>query len=368
MQMGGGVPAIADWESDRPLHSLGSRWAGTAWHLTPIAKSPSASPMLYISSKPWPASGSGAKPFSKVLILGHVDVVPMATYGIEGEPTGVIRGRGVSDMKGPVAALMHLLKSLNPANLDLAMLVVTDEEIGGIDGAKFAFADAEGPHISCDMCLCPDGGDNFKLVTHEKGVFRIELTASGKSAHSAYPWNGDNAVLTLIDEIGRVGSIQHDGKPVFDNVGPQWHSTCVPTIIQGGQVINQVPGSASAKIDMRFTETWTLDTLKTVVFGALASSPNASKIRAEVVFEQPMLLCPPELPCMIATKKVMEDHVHHDVEYSRGHGTSDGHWADFPVVMFKPIGGGLHQDDEWVDFPSILTFYDICADVIKLFA
>lgn len=34
---------------------------------------------------------------------------------------------------------------------------MTDEEIGGIDGAKHCFMDDSGPHITCDICHCPDG-------------------------------------------------------------------------------------------------------------------------------------------------------------------------------------------------------------------
>lgn len=82
---------------------------------------------------------------------------------------------------------------------------------------------------------------------------------------------------------------------------------------------------------MRFTEKWTLETLKSVVLNSLAQNPQASKIQAQIVFEQPMLLCPPELSWMVSAKSILESHVHKEVEYSRGHGTSDGHWADFPV-------------------------------------
>ena len=79
--------------------------------------------------------------------------------------------------------------------------VATDEEIGGFDGAKFCFADAEGPHITCDVCHCPDGGDGFKIVTHEKGVLRLKLIADGHNAHSAYPWHGKNAIQHLMHDL-----------------------------------------------------------------------------------------------------------------------------------------------------------------------
>eukprot|EP01137_Pigoraptor_chileana_P031957 Opistho-2@20564 len=330
-------------------------FAGTRWHLTHFSKGPEASPMVYITST---LNGPSAR-FSKLLFLGHVDVVPHAEYRMQGSPEGIVTGRGVSDMKGPVACMMHMMKQMNPDEVDLAMLVVTDEEIGGIDCAKFAFADDDGPKISCDLCVCPDGGDNFKLVTHEKGVFRLGLTADGKAAHSAYPWNGTNAIQMVMDDIAALQRLTHDGKPLFDNEGPvtHWNSTVVPTIIQGGDVINQVPGKATAKVDIRFTEKWNLQSLRDVVL------PAVTRCKCEVVFEQPMFHSPPEAQFMVDAKAVIEKVTGSPIQYSRGHGTSDVHWAPFPAVMFKPIGGGLHQDDEWLDFPSLITFYEILHEL-----
>jgi hypothetical protein len=32
--------------------------------------------------------------------------------------------------------------------------------------------------------------------------------------------------------------------------------------------------------------------------------------------------------------------------------------------MFKPHGGGLHQDGEWVDFPSLMVYYGIAQELL----
>lgn len=45
-----------------------------------------------------------------------------------------------------------------------------------------------------------------------------------------------------MDAVQIVYNTQHNGEKVFDNTGPQWHTTCVPTIMNGGEVINQVRG------------------------------------------------------------------------------------------------------------------------------
>ncbi|MDR0571916.1 MAG: M20/M25/M40 family metallo-hydrolase, partial [Rickettsiales bacterium] len=76
-----------------------------------------------------------------VLEVGHIDVVPVNSMDmfkpkIIGD---IMYGRGVADMKGPVAvgmeALEHVIK--NNLNLRYGLLIVSDEESGGFNGAKY---------------------------------------------------------------------------------------------------------------------------------------------------------------------------------------------------------------------------------------
>lgn len=372
---------------------------GTRWTLVDLcAPGDRRSPVLYVTSH---AAGTW---HSRLLLLVHLDVVPHdAGYRLtDGDAPGMVRGRGVSDMKGPAVALLHWLRHTDPTTVDAAMLVVTDEESGGLDGARFAFCDPSGPHITCDVCHCPDGvlrhlrrscsaaavdshsarcwwwrwwpsarpvytdagGDDFRLVTHEKGVLRARLITTGVPAHSAYPWLGHNAILQLYADISNLLQTVLERTRLFDNSGPgQWYTTMQPTMMRGGDAPNQVPGTAECVIDVRFTEDWTAEVLKAVVQQCVSKST-----RVEFIFEQPMLLCPPASPYMQEAQRVMERHLGSPVQFTRGHGTSDGHWASFPVVMFKPSGGGLHQRDEWLDFPSLLTYHAIAAELMSRWA
>eukprot|EP00128_Syssomonas_multiformis_P011882 Colp12_sorted_trinity150504_noHs@20487 len=211
------------------------------------------------------------------------------------------------------------------------------------------------------MFCCRDfTRDPFTHRSPNQGVLRFSLTAPGKSAHSAYPWNGSNAIQTLLEGIQSIQAATHEGKRVFDNAGPQWHTTMSVNIISGGAVINQVPAKAEARVDVRFTEEWTADSLKKVI------QAHAAGCQVEFFFEQPMLLSPPESDFMVTARQLIEKYTGAAVEFSRGHGTSDPHWTNFKTVMTKPIGGGLHQDDEWLDFPSLVTFYSLMADFVSV--
>src|SRR5262249_42847254 len=71
----------------------------------------------------------------RILLAGHLDVVaadPGAFSMRRGG--GWLLGRGVADMKGPVAALLDLFETESRSGLGL--LLTTDEENGGKDGAR----------------------------------------------------------------------------------------------------------------------------------------------------------------------------------------------------------------------------------------
>ena len=204
-------------------------------------------------------------------------------------------------------------------------------------------------------------------------MLRFKLSAKdGKAAHSAYPWLGKNAILDLNKDIESVlatrypeGS-EHEGSLVFNNPNtnptasqgkkgfPNWYTTMVPTLISGGTAVNQVPGSATATIDVRYTEAVPLVTLKEWI------GSQIHHCDIDFFFEQPMLESPPDTAFMVEARHEMEEILGRSVELNRGHGTSDGHWAPgFCIVMYKPEGGGLHQVDEWVDFDSLMIHHAI---------
>ena len=64
-----------------------------------------------------------------IIFCGHIDVVPCDNYEYY-EKDGKVFGRGTFDMKGQVASMMSLLK-FNNTNKKIALILTSDEEIGG---------------------------------------------------------------------------------------------------------------------------------------------------------------------------------------------------------------------------------------------
>ncbi|MDD1736298.1 MAG: M20/M25/M40 family metallo-hydrolase, partial [Methanothrix sp.] len=133
-----------------------------------------------------------------LVIYAHLDVVP-AEGAWDTDPfqamqkEGRIYGRGVSDCKGSIAALIAALRSLlktGRPRYNLSVILTTDEEVGGYSGLCYLTDLGE---VIGDMMLCMDGFCD-DVVLGSNGIITWEATVHGRSAHSGSSFLGINAV------------------------------------------------------------------------------------------------------------------------------------------------------------------------------
>lgn len=216
-----------------------------------------------------------------VLLMSHIDVVDapdsLFTPRIE---NGNLFGRGAIDDK--YAAALSLVLAKNHLNqlkekgksqedMPFGLLITSDEEIGGHDGAEKVFE-----RIKPDFCIALDGGNLEKIVVKEKGLLTIKLTATGKAAHGARPWLGQNAIELLYEDYLKIKSFFQKEQP------GHWNRTLNFSIIRAGKSFNQVPGTAEGVMDIRFTENDDPDRLFQDL--QMAVSGELSIIRKEPMF------------------------------------------------------------------------------------
>ncbi|HMK29232.1 MAG TPA: peptidase dimerization domain-containing protein, partial [Terriglobales bacterium] len=79
-----------------------------------------------------------------------------------------------------------------------------------------------------------------RLATASKGVLRVEVTARGRMAHSAYPELGESAIDKLLEALQRLRAMS---LPTSPEVGP---TTLNIGIIEGGRAPNVIPDHAKA--------------------------------------------------------------------------------------------------------------------------
>jgi succinyl-diaminopimelate desuccinylase len=184
-------------------------------------------------------------------LSGHVDTVPLGAAEWSHDPFHAsldgdrLYGRGTSDMKGGVAAIVAAACAVAGSRGRAGLrLVLTAAEETGSAGARAATRMLAGKPCGALLIAEPTGNT---VVHGHKGALWLSARARGVTAHGSMPHLGDNAVYKLARAVTRLESytFTDDPHPVLGaptlNVGT-FHS---------GLNTNSVPDHAEATIDVR---------------------------------------------------------------------------------------------------------------------
>ncbi len=183
---------------------------------------------------------------------GHTDVVPLGAAPWSVPPFGAdiadgrIYGRGSTDMKGGVAAIISAVAELAPhlQGTPGVVLVITAAEERGCQGANF-LVEQGGLIGEAGAIVVAEPTANRPLNGH-KGVLWIEGRSAGVTAHGSMPEQGDNAVYKAARAVSKIEGLKLaegrdlPGEPTI-NVG--W--------FHGGMNINSIPDEAKIGVDVR---------------------------------------------------------------------------------------------------------------------
>lgn len=190
-----------------------------------------------------------------IVLSGHFDTVPLGEkQWSEGQFSGTIKygklyGRGSSDMKGGLAAMIvasiQVFKEIVPPGG--VRLIFTACEEPGCFGAKHLVA-TNYDLGQASAIIVGEPTSNVPAIGH-KGALYLKVSASGKTAHSSMPELGDNAIYKAARAITKIENFQFmaekddlHGFPTI-NVG----------LIKGGKNLNSVPDHAEFTVDIRST-------------------------------------------------------------------------------------------------------------------
>ncbi len=286
----------------------------------------------------------------KYCYMVHMDVVAgrddQFTMVVEGNKA---IGRGTCDMKFSVPLGIALINEAKDKNIDFCLMITTDEEVGGFEGAKVIAVRGFSPEVF----IVPDGGENLNFVDKAKGVCQLKLVAKGVPAHASRPWLGKNAIDSLVLVSDKLLEIY--GK---NNLNESWMTTMNFGTINGGVSTNQVCPSAEMTIDFRYPESDSIENI----------TDRVEKVVRDLGVDVEVSKLSTGLPTFTDVENqevkrylaVMEETYDRQIKIQQTYGASDArHFAllNSPVIMHKPLGGEIHSDDEWVDIDSCISFY-----------
>jgi succinyl-diaminopimelate desuccinylase len=205
--------------------------------------------------------GGGNAP--ALCLTGHLDTVPLGGSDWARDPLGGeidgdrLYGRGASDMKGGVAAIVvaaERVAALGRGRAGLELVLCAGEETG-CDGA-LALARADGALGRAGALLVAEPTTNYPCVAH-KGVVWLDALAQGRTAHGSMPHLGDNAIHKLARAIVALEGFAFDAEP-HPLLG---EPTLNVGTVSGGINVNSVPDRARAGLDVRIVPGLGADTV-----------------------------------------------------------------------------------------------------------
>lgn len=141
----------------------------------------------------------GDEPGPTLILNGHIDVQP-AGDGWRYDPfgaeivDGVVYGRGSMDMKAGITSMLfglaEVVRTKQLRKGEVIFTAVADEVSGGHKGTGWLL---ENNLVQGDMAIVGEPTGDEIFIAH-RGVVWMEVTVSGRSAHSGRPWLGVNAV------------------------------------------------------------------------------------------------------------------------------------------------------------------------------
>jgi succinyl-diaminopimelate desuccinylase len=319
-----------------------------------------------------------------IAFAGHTDVVPPGeeaawTHGaFSGDVSdGFLYGRGAVDMKGGIACsvaavLEHLAehggKPSNDESGSISFLITGDEEDIAVNGTTKLLQWAATRGEKFDHCVLGEPsnvetlGDCIKIG--RRGSLSGTLYVDGIQGHVAYPHRAANPVpdiarliVALCDEPLDRGSAQ------FQASNLEFTSIDV-----GNSASNVIPAQARAKLNIRFNDLHTQDSLRELVEQRLIKA-SGNRIRARIAWEPSnanVFVTRPGAFTDLAVAAI-EQITGRKPELSTSGGTSDARFiASYcPVIEFGLVGQTMHQIDERTPVADLEKLTQIYRQILK---
>src|SRR5215470_15331880 len=190
---------------------------------------------------------------AKLMLMAHMDTVyekgilASQPWRVEG---GRIYGPGIADDKGGIAVVLHALKILKDVEwreyARITVLFNPDEEVGSIGSGELIseIADQHDFVLSFEPTPAAPAARNDGLLLGASGTATGKMEVKGLASHAGVaPERGRNALIELAHQLLQTREVAQS----IPGAQLNW------TTAQAGRVRNQIPESAVAGADIRYT-------------------------------------------------------------------------------------------------------------------
>jgi succinyl-diaminopimelate desuccinylase len=334
-------------------------------------------------------AGSGNR---KLMFCGHLDTVsPWSAAAGSYPPHGAVieggrmYGRGTSDMKSGLAAMLLAAASLHQDGIrlagDLVFLATAGEEVDSC-GARL-YAD-QNSLLALDGLVIGEPTGSRVAVGH-KGALWLRISLFGRSAHGSMPQLGLNAVEGMMEII----ALLHRHALEWQATDPVLGSSSLSVNkIAGGVQTNVVPDLCAIDVDIRTVPPLQHGPLLRAIESKLQEIQQLHpdyRYRVEQLLDRSVVYTDPgqrliTLALEVAAQQRRKGHAGSPGEEAEGHAArqvtqvqgvpyyTDGSVLHdngrLPVLIYGPGDHRLaHQPDEWVDIEAYLDSIDFYREL-----
>lgn len=303
-------------------------------------------------------------PGPTLMINAHLDTVggvPEA-FNISADDTR-IRGRGVLDTKGGLAAALIAAASIDPADLpgDVVIAAVCDEEADSIGTSHLL----KPWRPDAAIVIEPTG---LEIVTGHRGFGILDATYTGLAAHTGHRDDGINAIDSMARLLGDLPVLERrlaERQPP----GPVGSPSVQVTRVQGGTELFTVPDRCTASIEMRTVPGHADADLDELVRTIEARAVDGVGCEYEWMIRRPPFgVDHNEWIVRAAQAGVIA--VGHEPDLTTAPFWTDAALFDqsaVPSIVFGPGGHGIHSIDEWIDIDDLVACRDTLHHVMTHF-
>jgi succinyl-diaminopimelate desuccinylase len=185
----------------------------------------------------------------RVVIAGHLDTVPVnANLPSRLDDHGILWGRGTVDMKGGCAILLKLAAELTEPVVDITWVWYDNEEVAAELNGLGRVSRTHPDWLAADFAILAEPTD-AQIEGGCNGTLRAEIRTTGKRAHSARAWAGDNAIHNAAAILTLLAG--YEARTVAVD-GLEYREGLSAVGIRGGVAGNVVPDEAVVTVNYRF--------------------------------------------------------------------------------------------------------------------
>jgi len=186
----------------------------------------------------------------RVVLAGHLDTVPVAdNLPSRLDADGLLWGCGTTDMKAGVAVQLKLAAELTAPNRDLTFVFYDAEEIAAEFNGLGRLAERHPEWLAGDFALLLEPTDG-RVDGGCQGTLRFRVQTTGRRAHSARSWLGENAIHKAAPVLERLASYQPRRVEIDGLVYPEGLNA---VLIEGGHAGNVIPDFCAVTVNYRFS-------------------------------------------------------------------------------------------------------------------